>query len=347
VAAIEDVCTACGERNPAGSAFCLYCGVYLGWDQAGTAERPREGRVVPAQAAAPEAPTEDFAPSSAPPRREQPTVEWKPGEAPCPQCGHPNGSTLRFCGKCGHALRPGQSATRQLTAVKPRQSWWQRFLDPADRKARRDYRRSLPPLYRWRRVLITLGAIAAVLVLLTVIGTDPVAWTKDKWYAVRGTLVVPDQVAYAAVPAQSVAQGYDVAALGSPAVDDAWATAWSSQTVTPLKGCDGQRAAQGMVRLTFKEPVRVRRLDVLAGLPPNDAKRPFLFRPSVLLVMYGAGQCTQLAVKDAADVQQLELDTGAPVNDLTIAVGATYPARADAKQDLTALTTLTVFSRPQ
>src|SRR4029453_18451260 len=28
-----DVCEACGERNPAGSAFCVYCGVYLGWDQ--------------------------------------------------------------------------------------------------------------------------------------------------------------------------------------------------------------------------------------------------------------------------------------------------------------------------
>jgi hypothetical protein len=230
--------------------------------------------------------------------------------------------------------------------ARARQSWWQRFFDPADRKARRDYRRSLPPLYRWRRVLVAIGVIAVVLILLSVIGANPVGWAKDKWYAVRGTLVPADQVVYTANPPRSVAKNYDVAALGSPALDDAWATSWSGKTVAPLKGCAGQAAAKGMVRLTFKEPLRVRRLEVLAGLPPTDNQRPFLFRPSVLLVMYGAGQCARLELKDASNIQGLAFDTGAPVNDLTIAIGATYPARADARQQLTALTTLTALSRP-
>ena len=33
--ATEDQCSACGERNPAGSAFCVFCGTYLGWEVAG------------------------------------------------------------------------------------------------------------------------------------------------------------------------------------------------------------------------------------------------------------------------------------------------------------------------
>lgn len=357
MAAIEDVCTACGERNPAGSAFCLYCGVYLGWDEASTAERsstaerPGARRSVPAGEAAV---VSSEAPTRADQTRVQPTAQqWindehldqrRPGESLCPQCGHPNASTLTFCSKCGHVLRRSQSTAR-IPANPTRQTWWQRFWDPADRRARRDYRRSLPPLYRWRRVIIAVLAIVVALVVLSVVGKNPVTWAKDRYYDVRGTLVVADQVTYAGDPPQSVAPGYDVAALGSAAVDDAWATAWSAAAVGPLSGCDGKPAAKGMVRLSFQEPVRVRRLDVLAGLPASNENRPLQFRPSVLLVMY-EGRCTELQLKDGSDLQKLTFDTGVPVKDLIVAIGATYPARADAGQPFTALTSLAPLSRP-
>jgi hypothetical protein len=378
VAAIEDVCTACGERNPAGSAFCLYCGVYLGWDEAGTAEAPSARRSVPAgegAVASSEAPTrsdptlrqpgvhaepgDNYAPTGQRTGTAQhgmaqngpgqggedwPEHRAKPGELSCPQCGQANAATLRFCSKCGRALRPSQPTTRAASASS-NQTAWQRFWDPGDRRARRDYRRSLPLFYRWRRVIIGVGTIVAVLVILSVAGKDPVSWAKGKYYDIRGTLVLADPVAYAGDPPQSVAKGYDVAALGSAAVDDAWATPWSAEAAAPLDGCDGKTAAKGMVHLSFEEAIRVRRLDVLAGLPPTDAKRPLQFRPSVLLVMYD-GRCSELPLKDSSEIQRLVLDTGVPVKDLIVAIGSTYPARADAAQPLTALTSLAVLSRP-
>ena len=359
VGTIEDVCTACGERNPAGSAFCLYCGVYLGWDEASTADQPATRQSVPSaetSAYSSQNPIQSQSVQGQPVVQGQPNVQGqstvpaqpitdrRPTEPLCPQCGQPNPATLRFCSKCGKALRPTQPISQAPRAAVP-QTWWQRFWDPTDRRARREYRRSLPPLYRWRRVIIGVGLVVAVLVVLSLIGKDPVGWAKDKYYAVRGTLVVADPVGYAGSPPESVAQGYDAAALGSAAVDDAWATAWAPDALAPLDGCDGKPAAKGMVQLTFQEPLRVRRLDVVAGLPAADAKRPLQFRPSVLLVMYD-GRCTELPLKDSSELQQLTLDTGVPVTELLVAIGATYPARADAGQPLTALTSLAVLSRP-
>ena len=350
---IEDVCTACGERNPAGSAFCLYCGVYLGWDQA-TAEQREPSSVAiqhpgPARTPTPAGETPRLTtPSQTPPagipQYEDVSARPKPGEVACPQCGVPNAATLRFCSKCGKALRPSLPTTQALSAV-PRQSWWQRLWDPKDRRARRDYRRSLPPFYRWRRVIVGVGGLAAVLVVLSVVGKNPVSWGKDRLYDVRGTLVTVDPVVFDAVPAKSVATDYNVLALGTAPLDDAWATAWNPADFAQLDGCSGKQAAKGMVILSFKDPVRVRRLDIRAGLPAANAKRPLQFRPSVLLVMY-EGRCSELQLKDSSDLQQLKLDTGVPVKQLQIAVGATYPARPDAAENLTAMTSIAVLSRP-
>ncbi len=210
---IEDVCTACGERNPAGSAFCLYCGVYLGWDQA-TAEQREPSSVAvqhpgPAQTPTPTGETPRQTAPAVVPQYEDVSGRPKPGEVACPQCGVPNAATLRFCSKCGKALRPSLPTTQALTAVST-QSWWQRLWDPKDRRARREYRRSLPPFYRWRRVIVGVGGLAAVLVVLSVVGKNPVSWAKDRLYDVRGTLVAVDPVVFAGVPAQSVATDYDV-----------------------------------------------------------------------------------------------------------------------------------------
>jgi hypothetical protein len=347
---IEDVCTACGERNPAGSAFCLYCGVYLGWDEAAE-ERPaaRQAAPEPTSVASQhpgqtsQAQRQAATPVSEP-QYEDVSARPKPGEVPCPQCGVPNAATLRFCSKCGKALRPSAATSQAPTAVVT-QGWWQRLRDPKDSRARRDYRRSLPPLYRWRRVIVGVGGIAAVLVVLSVVGKNPVGWVKDRLYDVRGSLVTVDPVVFAGAPPQSVAKNYDVLALGSAPLDDAWATSWVPTALTALDGCTGKAAAQGMVSVTFKDAVRVRRLDVRAGLPAANAKRPLQFRPSVLLVMY-EGRCSELQLKDSSDLQQLKLDTGVPVKQLLIAVGATYPARPDAAENLTALTSIAALSRP-
>jgi hypothetical protein len=345
-----DVCEACGERNPAGSAFCVYCGVYLGWDEREEepeTARPQPAAGTPATAAAPVATTrETQRPAPEPQAPTAPIPVLPAGHAPCPACAHPNPSTRRFCGKCGHALRPGSGGAIAAPRQPQHRSWWQRFRDPVDRKARRDYRRSLPPLYRWRRVLIVALCIGLAIGGSYALGRDPVNWAKARWHDVRGSLVVVDGIGFQAVPDGSTANGFDPAALGSPESDDAWATAWSPQAVVPAKGCNGQKAAAGTVRLALPQPARVRQLEIVSGLPKDDDNRPFQFRPSRLLVMYGDGGCTPLDLKDDSAVQTFAVDTGVPVSSLTIAVAAAYPARGDARQDLVALSGVRVYSRP-
>ena len=381
MATIEDVCTACGERNPAGSAFCLYCGVYLGWNEAdqqdGSSTRTPVG--APGAGGAPSGTTDEGSGAGgqrgagyaggpeyggggqrggatggpeyggagydAAGRGGLGLAGGSPSGLLCPQCGHSNEVNLRFCGKCGQVLRSTGQVTRPAATQVPR-SWWQRFWDPANRRARRDYRRSLPPLYRWRRVIVTVVTLAAVFVGLSVVGKNPVGWAKDRYYDVRGTLVVPEGIIYTAVPAESVTATYDVAALGSPEVDDAWVTAWPAE-LAPVPACGGRRAVPGTILLNFAEPVRIRELSVLAGLPADNAQRPLLYRPKTLLVMYGTDQCTQLQLRDASDVQHLKLDTREAVGSLTIAVADdAYPARKDGGQPFVALTTLTPRTRP-
>lgn len=385
-----DVCEACGERNPAGSAFCVYCGVYLGWDQredgeqsnaaptaaptaapAGTGQSPAgagpyaagSGQAPPTYPTA--SPGGQAGNSQAQPGQSYERVEVSPyevtapqptvplpgvqpipaGQAPCPSCGNPNPTTRRFCGKCGQALRPGTGTAGVYRRQQQKKSWWQRFRDPVDRKARRDYRHSLPPLYRYRRVLVVLVALLAITGLLYALGRNPVGWVKDRYYAVRGTFVAVQTTGYQADPPASVVRGYSAAALGTPEPDDAWATLWTPQGRTPTPGCDGRLAAPGKVRVNFAEPTRVRRLEIVAGLPATNQNRPFVYRPKRVYVMYEGG-CSTIDLRDTADVQKVDVDTTTAVGAITIAIGDAYPARPDAPRPQVAMTTLTALARP-
>ncbi|HEY3003921.1 MAG TPA: hypothetical protein VGJ44_16370, partial [Kribbellaceae bacterium] len=200
------------------------------------------------------------------------------------------------------------------------------------------------PLYRWRRVLIVALGIGLVTGGLYAAGRDPVGWAKARWYDARGSLVAVDNITYLAEPVGSTASGYSVEALGSPEAVG-WATAWKASAVAPVKGCEGQRAAIGTVRLTLPEPARVRRLDVMAGLGANDSNRPLQFRPRRILVVYDGG-CVPLDLRDDSSVQRFDIDTRQPVSALTLAIAAAYPARPDAAQNLVALSGVTVYTRP-
>jgi hypothetical protein len=101
-----------------------------------------------------------------------------------------------------------------------------------------------------------------------------------------------------------------------------------------------------MVAVTFTEPVRVRRLEISAGLPAENSLRPLTFRPSRVFVIYGPGQCAVLQLRDDPGVQAVDIDTGTAVSSLRLAVGAAYPARVDGRQNLVALSGVRVLSRP-
>src|SRR3712207_5008939 len=81
------------------------------------------------------------------------------------------------------------SSTPAPTAARGFRAWWANRFDNRDRAARREYRRSLPALYRWRRVLISLGLIVGLVAGLTVAGSNPVGFVVDRYHDVRGTTV--------------------------------------------------------------------------------------------------------------------------------------------------------------
>ncbi|MGB5936536.1 MAG: hypothetical protein WBG76_11790, partial [Ornithinimicrobium sp.] len=105
-------------------------------------------------------------------------------------------------------------------------SWWQRLLHTDDRKARRAYRRSLPPLYRWRRVAIVCALVIAVTFAFAIVGKDPAAWAQQRWYDVNGTLVQVGGVEAKALPEDSDLDGFPADALVDADPGTAWATAW-------------------------------------------------------------------------------------------------------------------------
>ncbi len=129
-------------------------------------------------------------PAAAPPQPPAP-----PPDAPCPRCGVENATSLRFCRKCGLALRGPtlhQGAAARPPARVERSSWWSRLFGGSGntrRAARAAYRRSLPLRYRVLRWVMALAGVAAVVGLLTVLGRNPAGWVTDRIEDLRGDLV--------------------------------------------------------------------------------------------------------------------------------------------------------------
>lgn len=190
--AAQDACPDCGERNPPASAFCVFCGAYLGWNEEegledGTGTPPAFAAESTGNRSDPEAPTQVVAPT--PPvtarveRVQQTAQPATPVEADgrpvCPRCGHPNSPTLRFCAKCGQPLRPVH--LRAPGDAKPTTvpGFWQRLRDPAARLARRNYRRSLPWWRRGRRMLLGMLGVVVAIGLVVALRNHPVAWVQS------------------------------------------------------------------------------------------------------------------------------------------------------------------------
>ena len=215
------ICGDCGETNKPGTEFCMFCGAYLGWQEQEPAGANDVTQVLPAQ---PPAPTPaatarrrrrrrvsrqpSVAPVLAQPERPAPRPESAarsepvrpapqpspvavvaapappPAPAGCPTCGRAIEPARRFCGHCGEQfVWPGTSAP--VTRSTQRSTWWTRLWDSKDRVARRAYRRSLPPLYRWRRVIIVVLALGLIGGGLTVVGRSPKAFVLARYYDVR------------------------------------------------------------------------------------------------------------------------------------------------------------------
>lgn len=366
---MEVVCESCGAANAAGTEFCMFCGTYLEWTGpegrperdvdtlpgtrpgASSTERPPATTAydaglatageqpvllrTPARAVLvaepPEVPPGTGGPALAAPEP-TPVVAADP---PCPACGRVNDPALHFCSRCGQTLReepaaPAPSAT----------SAWRRMLEERDRSAKRAYRRSLPPLYRWRRVVLAVLVPALVVGGLVAVGRHPVRWAQERWWDLKGSVVAVPGVTAGTSPEDASVTGSDPASLV-----DGTEQAWSEPWQPPAEGdsCGGAKGT-GRVVLSFS-PTRVREITINAGLPASNPRRPLEFRPQAVGVRFDSGPCRTFTLADVPDRQRLVVDSGVPVRTVVIGVDTTYPARSDGAQVLS-LTEVGLWSRP-
>ncbi len=351
--AAEAQCDTCGEINAADASFCLFCGAYLGWDAA-----PRtQGQ--PAQPAAPEQPDHVAHPSDAPapstpppgqqraePGSAQSTQPQAPQSAPstpaastaeqpvqsvpasgrsCPTCGKDNDSSLRFCSRCGLTLTAAATGTSRLAPAAATSPQKGHFGGSEDRAARRAYRRSLPPLYRWRRVALSLLALVVLVGLAFLLAGNPVQLAKQGWYELTDRTERIEGVT-ASSPGQSE-RSPENAVDRNPSTY--WARAWNPEQ-GETEGCAEAENAGALV-LSWEVPTRVRELRVDAGLR-EVSDRDKQHRPRTLLVSFrGPGDsersCEKLTLSDDPARQTIGLDTGSEVDSLTLSIGSVYPSK--------------------
>ncbi len=201
-------------------------------------------------------------------------------------------------------------------------------------------------LYRWRRVIFGSVAVVIIAGLLVALNRNPVAWAKSTYYQIRDETVTVQGVTATASPAKSVAAGFEVSGLASPAPAQPWGTAWPANT--PAATSCGGAPNIGQVVLTLAQPTRVVGMDILAGLAVDDSDRLRQNRPARVDVMYAEGGCSELTLGDTADSQHVSFDTGSAVSQLILAVAtvdAPVPG-AGAPQPVVAIRGVTLLKRP-
>lgn len=360
------ICEACGESNRPGTEFCAYCGSYLAWDpavapttapertvrEAAPSAQPRPPIPAPAPvaSAAPAAPAPRPAatpvaapPPVSPPAQPPPPVAVAENvEAPCPACGRLNPPSRRFCAKCGHQLlgdAPPARAAARSTSTQPG-SWWSRRFDNRDRAARREYRRSLPALYRWRRVLVILGLLAGLVAGLAVAGRDPVGFVVARYHDVLGTLEPVEVTSVTVDPPDRTAPKSDPSTLIDRR-ESAWTMRWPPTTT---EGQCGGAPGTGVILLGIPA-TRVRALRIRAGLPATDGRRLLQARPTRLGVTFGDGTCQALELTDAAEAQELPLDSQVPVDSIRIGIDRVISPGENGEPALS-ITEIEVLARP-
>jgi hypothetical protein len=261
----------------------------------------------------------------------------------CPTCGRPVTEGRRFCAHCGHQLiGPGSGAAGAAAArqTAKRDSWWSRLWDSKERSARRAYRRSLPPLYRWRRVIIAVIALGLVGGLLTLIGYGPKAFVMARYYDLRKTLVAVTPVTPAIIPPEASADNTQPGALVDQTAA-AWQMNWSD--TTQGSAC-GATPTTPVIELTFAR-TRIRQIDMRAGLLDNNPNRLAQFRPQNIWIAY-ADQCVPISLADA-ERQPIALDTKIGVTSIRIGVQSAYqPTQPAGAQQVLGFTEITLLARP-
>jgi hypothetical protein len=266
------------------------------------------------------------------------------GRAVCPECGRDSDGVRRFCARCGHqfGVRPGTD--RAVRTPSRWRRWWAGLRDPHDRAARREYRRALPLVYRWRRVVVALLLLAGVVGASYVVDGDPRGWARDRWsdvfYRDRLVVVLPSGVSVE--PPKATAKGKPDMLVDNDG--DAWTMRWREGD----GGCLNPRSA--VITLRFEPAVRVRQILIYPGL--QEAKsRAEEFQPAAIGIGFDAqdpcAEANRRSLEDEVGPQSIGADSDRPVTTVRVVVLAAHP-RADApKAQRLSITDLQVLIRQQ
>lgn len=361
MSAIDLICEACGESNPPGTQFCRNCNEFLAWDSGNAQRQPSAAHPGPpsgtaAAATVPLQPVEQTVPlveQTVPDRAPilQGTVDQGPGgpdhayqgpvpEPPaditCPYCATVNPPTRRYCAHCGYSFVAEYGTDPSVDWS----GWTPQALAARDREARKAYRRSLPPLYRWRRVIIGIVVFALFVGVGALLRSNPVALARDGWYRLTKQYVTVGGVQVQVDPATATAPASDPRSLVDGSVQE-WTMAWAPAGESACGAAPGTAT----VILTFPA-TRIRQVLIAPGLDQSNPQRDLQPQPKLVGIDFGDGSCTPFTLAEGPKPSTIDLDSEIAVTQLRLGIGSAYPAGPDARP-LISLTEVILRSYPQ
>lgn len=264
-------------------------------------------------------------------------------ERACPQCGRANDETRHFCTKCGCQLIGAPPVLRPVQPKSAWRRWWERLWDTRDRSARRAYRRSLPPFYRWRRVLIGVVLVALLIAGVVVTKRQPLVWAQELWsnvfYAKRLVNVAVSAVTIE--PPTATVAGSDPEFMADNTADG-WKTTWNAEIAA--RQC--QSAQTVFINLTFP-PRRIRQIVIIPGLK-DEQDRVTEFRPSSIRFAFGDGDpCNEPEheVANKFDEFRIPADSEQSVDRVRIAVTKAIPPEGTQTTNQLTITEIRLIAR--
>jgi hypothetical protein len=337
---IELICEVCGTSNPPGTEFCTNCNSYLAWDRTAS-PKPSEQPSKPTQPGPnPVQPQHEWIaqstrgaarPASASPNQKGTAAGAATQEQPaylektCPNCGQVNPGTRQFCSHCGYPFFTSDPGYAGYSDVSPRSQASQ------DRAARKAYRRALPPLYRWRRVIIVVLLMALGLTAGLILGRDPVGIVKGGWYSLTGKYEWIQGVQAAVRPPKATAAKSDPAAVVD-GTENELTMHWAPSSVSD---CEAP-AGTGVVVLRLPAPARIRLIQIAPGLAPTNPQHDLQAVPTRVGIKFDGGKCNPADLNNEGGQQEIFIDSKKPVSQVEISI-----ARAKSSQNSQPLISLT------
>ena len=338
---IDLICEACGEANPPGTEFCRNCNEFLAWDSATAKRQPSAASGSATTSTSPTVPVQPAAQQTVP-IPQQPATLQTPVDAgydnqayddqgyqqtysdfACPYCNATNPPTRRFCVHCGYSFYAEYGTDPGVDWS----GWTPQAMAARDREARKAYRRSLPPLYRWRRVIIAVVAFALFIGLGALISRNPVALASSGWHRLNNDYVTVAGVQARVDPIEAAIPGSDPAAL-LDGTEQEWTMAWA-----PTGAASACGAAPGTGTVIFTFPAtQVRRIVIAPGLAAANNQRPTQARPATIGLTFDNGTCHPEDLTDTADQQVITIDSRVPVTQLSLGIGSAHLGGASTPQ---------------